>query len=119
MELPKLDLDALRKISFAKKLALLAVLVAGISMLFYYYIVTPKFDVITGLQENIGKLDAEILATSIKVQHLDELVAANKELEKDLAANGVRRIATAGRPVHRSRRHGSRGVPRGGGPRAA
>ena len=29
-------------------------------------------------------MDAEIQATSIKVQHLDELVAANKELEKDL-----------------------------------
>ena len=84
MELPKLDLDALRKIAPAKKLTLLAVLVAGISALFYYYIVIPKFEVITGLQENIGKLDAEIQATSIKVQHLDELVAASKELEKDL-----------------------------------
>src|SRR5689334_24359450 len=43
-----------------------------------------RSDVITGLQENIGRLDTEIQATSIKVQHLDELVAANKELEKDL-----------------------------------
>ncbi|MDF2457896.1 MAG: putative Type pilus biosis protein PilO [Nitrospira sp.] len=84
MELPKLDLDALRKISMAKKLMLVAVLVAGISGLFYSYIVTPKFDVIAALEDNIGKLDAEIQATSIKVQHLDELVAANKELEKDL-----------------------------------
>lgn len=84
MELPKLDLDALRKISPAKKLTLLAGLVAGISALFYYYIVIPKYEVMTGLQENIGKLDAEIQATSIKVQHLDELVAASKELEKDL-----------------------------------
>jgi type IV pilus assembly protein PilO len=84
VELPKLDLDALRKISMAKKLMLVAVLAAGISGLFYYYIVTPKFDVIAALEDNIGKLDAEIQATSIKVQHLDELVAANKELEKDL-----------------------------------
>lgn len=84
MELPKVDLDALRKISMAKKLMLVAVLVAGISGLFYSYIVTPKFDVIAALEDNIGKLDVEIQATSIKVQHLDELVAANKELEKDL-----------------------------------
>ena len=84
MGLPKLDLDAVRKISPARKLALLSVLLAGISALFYYYVVIPKFEVMTGLQENIGKLDAEIQATSIKVQHLDELVAANKELEKDL-----------------------------------
>jgi type IV pilus assembly protein PilO len=84
VELPKLDLDALRKISMAKKLMLVAVLAAGISGLFYSYIITPKFDVIAALEDNIGKLDAEIQATSIKVQHLDELVAANKELEKDL-----------------------------------
>lgn len=84
MELPTLDLDGLRKISMAKKLMLVAVLAAGISGLFYFYIVTPKFDVIAALEDNIGKLDAEIQATSIKVQHLDELVAANKELEKDL-----------------------------------
>ena len=38
----------------------------------------------TALQDNIGKLDADIQATAIKVQHLDELVAANKELEKEL-----------------------------------
>ena len=84
MELPKLNLEALRKISMTKKLMLLAVLAVGISALFYYYIITPKFDVIAGLQDNIGKLDTEIQATSIKVQHLDELVAANTELEKEL-----------------------------------
>lgn len=82
--MPTLDLDGLRKISMAKKLMLVTVLAAGISGLFYFYIVTPKFDVIAALEDNIGKLDAEIQATSIKVQHLDELVAANKELEKDL-----------------------------------
>ena len=84
MELPKVDLEALRKIPMRKKLTLLAVLAGGISGLFYYYIITPKFDVIAALQANIGNLDAEIQATSIKVQHLDELVAANKELEKEL-----------------------------------
>lgn len=84
MELPKVDLEALRKVSMPKKLTLLAVLIAGISGLFYYYIITPKFEIITGLQDNIGKLDAEIQATSIKVQHLDELIAANTELEKEL-----------------------------------
>lgn len=84
MELPKVDLDALRKISMAKKLVLVAVLAAGISGLLYSYIVTPKFEVIAALEDNISKLDAEIQATSIKVQHLDELMAANKELEKDL-----------------------------------
>ena len=84
MELPKVDLEALRKIPMRKKLTLLAVLAGGISALFYYYIITPKFDVIAALQANIGNLDAEIQATSSKVQHLDELVAANKELEKEL-----------------------------------
>jgi type IV pilus assembly protein PilO len=84
VELPKVDLEALRKIPMTKKLTFLAVLAGGISGLFYYYSITPKFDVIAALQANIGNLDAEIQATSIKVQHLDELVAANKELEKEL-----------------------------------
>ena len=84
MELPKLDLDGLRKISTAKKLTVIAVLAAAISGLFYYYVITPKYEVMTALQDNIGKLDADIQATAIKVQHLDELVAANKELEKEL-----------------------------------
>jgi type IV pilus assembly protein PilO len=84
VELPKLDLDGLRKISTAKKLTVIAVLAAAISGLFYYYVITPKYEVMTALQDNIGKLDADIQATAIKVQHLDELVAANKELEKEL-----------------------------------
>lgn len=84
MELPKLDLDGLRKISTPKKLTVIAVLAAAISGLFYYYVITPKYEVMTALQDNIGKLDADIQATAIKVQHLDELVAANKELEKEL-----------------------------------
>src|SRR5688500_20387640 len=80
----KLDIATLRKISITKKQTLVAELSAEISGLLYYYIVTQKFEVIADLQDNLGQLDAEIQATSIKVQHLDELVAANKQLEKDL-----------------------------------
>lgn len=84
MELPKLNLDGLRRVSPAKKLLTVALLAGIISGLFYYYIIMPKYEVMTALLDNIGKLDAEIQATSIKVQHLDELIAANKELEKEL-----------------------------------
>ncbi|WP_447979926.1 type 4a pilus biogenesis protein PilO [Candidatus Nitrospira bockiana] len=84
MTSPKLDLELLRKISFAKKVALLGVVLAAISALYYYYVVMPKYDVLTAMQENIAKLDTEIQATTIKVQHLDALLAANQELEKEL-----------------------------------
>jgi type IV pilus assembly protein PilO len=69
----------------SQKLILLVLLVAGISAAFYYYVATPKQESIAKLQEEIGKLDMEVQATTIKVQHLDELLAANKELEKELA----------------------------------
>ena len=84
MELPKLDLEILRKTSLTKKLIVLGLVLGGISAAFYYYVITPKYDVIAALQDGIGKLDVEIQATTIKVQHLDQLIAANLELEKEL-----------------------------------
>jgi type IV pilus assembly protein PilO len=84
VELLKINLESLRKISLTKKLVVLGLLLGAISAAFYYYIITPKYDVIAGLQDGIGKLDVEIQATTIKVQHLDQLIAANLELEKEL-----------------------------------
>ena len=84
MELLKIDLESLRKISLTKKLVVLGLALGAISAAFYYYIITPKYDVIAALQDGIGKLDVEIQATTIKVQHLDQLIAANLELEKEL-----------------------------------
>lgn len=84
MELSKLDLEGLRKVSLTKKLVLLGVMVVAVSALYYYYVITPKYDTLAALQDGIGKLDADIQATTIKVAHLDQLIAANAELEKEL-----------------------------------
>ena len=85
MQLPKFDLQVIRNVPFTQKLMLLIILIGGIVVGFYYYVVAPKNEVIAGIQGEITKLDGEIQATTIKVQHLDELIVANKQLEIDLA----------------------------------
>lgn len=63
----------------------MGLLVGGLVTAFYLYVAEPKQQELAVLQESIGKLDAEIQTLSIKVQHLDELIAANKQLEIELA----------------------------------
>jgi type IV pilus assembly protein PilO len=84
MQLPTLSLDSLRAIPATRKLAMVGILIVGICAGFYYYVLTPKQEMIAKLEEEIGKLDTEVSATMIKVQHLDELMAANRELEEEL-----------------------------------
>lgn len=84
MELPKVNLDFLRAVPLQQKLALLGIIVGGIGIGFYYYLAVPKSDEITRLDGEIGKLDAEIQSTGLKVKHLTELVAANRQLEEAL-----------------------------------
>ena len=85
MELPKINLEALRTVPVAQKIALLGIIIGGLGVAFYYYVVEPKNEIIAQVQTEIGKLDAEIQTLVIKVKHLDELIAANKQLEIDLA----------------------------------
>lgn len=85
MELPKVNLEALRTVPVAQKIALLGIIIGGLGVAFYYYVVEPKNEIIAQVQAEIEKLDAEIQTLVIKVKHLDELIAANKQLEIDLA----------------------------------
>ncbi len=80
-----LHLDALRNVPAPQKIALLLLLVAGIIAGFYFYIVEPKALNIEALNVENGKLEGEIQTLTIKVKHLDELIAANKQLEIELA----------------------------------
>ena len=80
-----MNLDQLRSVPMAQKLGLLAIVVAGICMAFYYYVATPKHEEIIRLQDDVAKLDTDVQATIIKVQHLDELIGAHDQLEKELA----------------------------------
>jgi type IV pilus assembly protein PilO len=85
MALPQLNLDALRNVPAAQKAALLFLLVGGIIAAFYFYIAEPKSEIIAVLEAENSKLESEIQTLTIKVKHLDELVAANKQLEIELA----------------------------------
>src|SRR5207253_5254147 len=64
---------------------LLVLVLAGVVVGFYYYVAEPKSSEIAGLQVAIGTLDSEIQTLTLKVKHLDELIAANKQLEIELA----------------------------------
>jgi type IV pilus assembly protein PilO len=85
MKLPTINLDLLRSIPLVQKVGLLLMVLAGIIVGFYYYVAEPKSAEIEGLQVAIGTLDTEIQTLTIKVKHLDELIAANKHLEIELA----------------------------------
>ena len=85
MKLPAMNLEALRTIPLMQKVAFVVLVLVGIVVLFYYYVVEPKSTEIATLQGDIGKLDTEIQTLTIKVKHLDELMAANKQLEIELA----------------------------------
>lgn len=85
MNLPSMNLEALRAIPLVQKAGLLLLILAGLVGGFYYFVAEPKVAEIEGLQGAIGTLDSEIQTLTIKVKHLDELIAANKQLEVELA----------------------------------
>jgi type IV pilus assembly protein PilO len=85
MNLPSINLDVLRSIPLVQKVGLLLMVLSGIIIGFYYYVAEPKSAEIAGLQGVIGTLDSEIQTLTIKVKHLDELIAASKQLEIELA----------------------------------
>ncbi len=85
MKLPAINLDLLRSIPVVQKAGLLLMVLAGMIVGFYYYVAEPKSAEIAGLQGEIGTLDSQITTLTIKVKHLDELIAASKQLEIELA----------------------------------
>ncbi len=85
MELPAFDSETLRNISAAQKVVFLFLLVGLLVAGVYFYIAEPKSATIEALQADNAKLDGEIQTLTIKVKHLDQLVAANRQLEIELA----------------------------------
>ena len=85
MALPTVNLESLRSVPASQKVALLGLLVAGLLAGFYFYIAEPKGATIDALQADNNRLDGEIQTLTIKVKHIDELLAANKQLEIELA----------------------------------
>jgi type IV pilus assembly protein PilO len=85
MELPSVNLDSLRNVPAPQKAALLFLIVGGIVAAFYFYIAEPKSANIAALQAENGRLEGEMQTLTIKVKHLDEIIAASKQLEIELA----------------------------------
>ena len=85
MKMPAMNLDVLRSIPLIQKAGLLLMVLAGVIVGFYYFVAEPKSTEIAGLQGVIGTLDSEIETLTIKVKHLDELMAASKQLQIELA----------------------------------
>jgi len=90
MSLNVISLDGLRSIPTGQKVALLGLLVAAISVGFYFYVVDFKTMELEAVQGQVAQLDTEIQNLTLKVKHLDELVAASKQLEIELAAKKER-----------------------------
>ena len=85
MRLPSLNLDFLETTPMRQKVVLLAVSLIAIGGGFFYYVAQPRLDVIASLETEVEKLEAQIQSNILKVRHLDELVAANRQLEIELA----------------------------------
>src|SRR5438093_1981628 len=64
---------------------MLVLIVGGIVAAFYNFVVMPKNQMIESLQVELVRLDNEIQTLTLKVKHLDELIAASKQLEIELA----------------------------------
>lgn|SRR5574340_90752 len=90
MSLNAISLESLRSIPTGQKVALLGLIVAAILVGFYFYVVDPKTAELEMVQGQVAKLDTEIQNLTIKVKHLDELMAAAKQLEIELAAKKER-----------------------------
>jgi type IV pilus assembly protein PilO len=90
MELPKVNLDEFRVIPLPQKVVLLVLLVVAIGAGFYYLVFADKDQAIVVLDDEIGKLEKEIDAATLKVKHLDTLAAANKQLEQELLKKKAR-----------------------------
>lgn len=85
MKFPEISFEFLRTIPIVQKVLVLILLMVGIPAVFYYTIWDEKNTAIQSLEGEIAKQDTDIQALTVKAKHLEELKAANKQLELALA----------------------------------
>jgi type IV pilus assembly protein PilO len=85
VKLPEISFEFLRTIPIVQKVLVLILLMVGVPAIFYYTIWDEKNIAIQTLEGEIAKQDTEIQALTVKAKHLEELIAANKQLELALA----------------------------------
>jgi type IV pilus assembly protein PilO len=81
VKLPEISFEFLRAMPIIQKALILILLMAGVPAIFYYTIWDEKKTAIQTLDGEIAKQDSEIEGLTVKAKHLEELVAANKQLE--------------------------------------
>ena len=84
MKFPEISFEFLRTIPIVQKILIIVLLTIGTIAGFYYTIWDEKKMEIEKIQGEITVLDAEIQKLTVKTKHLEELIAANKQLERDL-----------------------------------
>lgn len=84
MEWPKIDLEAFRAVPAGQRAALVGLAIAGILTAFYYLDWEGKRSQQEQLRQKVEALEKEMQGLMLEVKHLDELVAANKQLEIEL-----------------------------------
>jgi type IV pilus assembly protein PilO len=85
MKLP--GLAAFKTVPLRQKLTLLAIVLAAMVVMFYYYIESPEQEAIDRLSSEIAKLDQEIHTNRAKTKSLEDLKRVNAELQQQLVRN--------------------------------
>jgi type IV pilus assembly protein PilO len=81
------SMAAFKTVPMVQKVGLLAMVLIGIAVLFYYYIENPQQEVLTQLTAEIARLDQDIQVNIAKTRSLEDLKRVNAELEQQLAKN--------------------------------
>jgi type IV pilus assembly protein PilO len=80
-------MTAFKSVPFGQKLALLAMVLIGIAVIFYYYIENPQQETLALLSAEITRLDQDIQTNRAKTRSLEDLKRVNAQLEAQLAKN--------------------------------
>ena len=78
---------AFKTVPMGQKLALLAMVLIGISVVFYYYIENPQQETLAVITAEITRLDLDIATNKAKTRSLEDLKRVNAQLEAQLLKN--------------------------------
>jgi type IV pilus assembly protein PilO len=81
------SMTAFKTVPTSQKILLLAMVLIGVGVAFYYYVESPQQEAITMLTAEVAKLDQEIQTNRAKAKSLDDLKRVNAELEQQLIKN--------------------------------
>jgi type IV pilus assembly protein PilO len=81
------SMTAFKTVPTTQKILLLAMVLVGIGLVFYYYVESPKQEALTLLTAEVAKLDQDIQTNRAKAKSLEDLKRVNAELQQQLIKN--------------------------------